>query len=463
MKKIYLFLSSLQLGISLLIIITLLSILGIIIPQQGSEEFYSLKFGEPLSSLILFCGFNNIFSTLWYKILLLLFSVNISLCTLNRIKKLFLIFTKAKNLTNISKEAIESFPVKFTFDTKEPLSNITNQIILFFKRRFFFISLQEKNENIILSVQNRWLKEVGSTIFHFGIIPLLVGGLINQLTGFSYLQMLKEGEIAKVKNSNLWVKCNKFEIERNKKGAIKDYRSSLILVDSAGNKLKEKVIEVNEPLVYQGIKFYQSSYKIEKDTSIRDIHLLISGEEFTEKGRTLILSNCGETLYVNKDIKIVVDRFVPDFCLNIETKEVFSRSYEHNNPAIFITIIKNNEKVFSGWQFKNINSFHHNPAQNYKISFLSYQTLNDQLITGILIKKAPGNIFIWFGILLMTFGILIVFGLPPSEVYIIALVKEDDKNKIIFTTPNKLEESELDRINKLKDKLERELTIPSKT
>ncbi|MCX7725965.1 MAG: cytochrome c biogenesis protein ResB [Chitinispirillaceae bacterium] len=457
MKKIYQFVGSLYVGIALLIIITLLSVAGIIIPQGRMEELYFVKYGERIGSFILFCGLDHIFSTVWYKIILLIFSVNISVCTFNRLKKIFSIFTNERQQIIVDREALESFPTKFTFDVKENPQKLTKHIIFFFKKRFFFVSLKPSSDKIMIMAQNKWLKEIGSTLFHFGIIPLLIGGFINQKMGFSYLQMLKEGEVAKVKNNQLWIKCNKFEIEKTNKGAIKDYRSSLVILDSIGNKLKEKIIEVNDPLVYRKIKFYQSSYQIEKDSSIKNINLLLSGGEFAENVKTLILKSCGETLSVNKDIKIVAERFVPDFCLDIETKKVFSRSSEHNNPALLITLLKNNEKIFSGWHFKNINSFHHNTHRDYKISFISYQTPNDRLTTGILIKKAPGNILIWAGILFMTCGILIVFSFASTEKYIIAIVKEDESSKIIFTSPSKLEEFGLDKTNKLKEKLKKEL------
>ena len=55
------------------------------------------------------------------------------------------------------------------------------------------------------------------------------------------------------------LRCDKFEVSYYDKGMPKDYKSWLTVVEDGKDVLK-KVIEVNDPLIYKGIYFYQSSY-----------------------------------------------------------------------------------------------------------------------------------------------------------------------------------------------------------
>lgn len=45
-------------------------------------------------------------------------------------------------------------------------------------------------------------------------------------------------------------------------------------------------------------------------------------------------------------------RFVPDFRIDLETKEVTSASEEMNNPAVLLEVLKDGEKVAEQWAFR---------------------------------------------------------------------------------------------------------------
>jgi cytochrome c biogenesis protein len=94
MKKIILsFLSSLKLTITLLIIIAVASILGTIIPQQyeGGESFRHLGPGlvKVFNSLQLF----DMYHSVWFIILMGLLSLNLIVCSLNRLPASWKLFS----------------------------------------------------------------------------------------------------------------------------------------------------------------------------------------------------------------------------------------------------------------------------------------------------------------------------------------------------------------------------------
>jgi hypothetical protein len=64
------FLKSIRLAIVLLLIITGVSILGVLVPQGGEGFQYVQKYGNAGAKIILATGFDHVFSTLWFYALL---------------------------------------------------------------------------------------------------------------------------------------------------------------------------------------------------------------------------------------------------------------------------------------------------------------------------------------------------------------------------------------------------------
>lgn len=52
------------------------------------------------------------------------------------------------------------------------------------------------------------------------------------------------------------------------------------------------------------------------------------------------------------DYSASIIRFEPDFTIDIDTKEVASRSQDLNNPAVLLEILENGEKVTEQWVFR---------------------------------------------------------------------------------------------------------------
>ena len=88
MKSIINFFSSVKLAIFLIIIITIASIIGTLIPQMRSAQEYAARYGQ-FSEILIRLEFTNLYHSWWYFALLMLFSLNILICTLTRISPKF--------------------------------------------------------------------------------------------------------------------------------------------------------------------------------------------------------------------------------------------------------------------------------------------------------------------------------------------------------------------------------------
>jgi len=73
------------------------------------------------------------------------------------------------------------------------------------------------------------------------------------------------------------IRCDSFAIEYYDNGMVKEYKSHLTVLED-GKEILKRFIEVNSPLTYKGITFYQSSYE-----GYQDFIITISDNDSGEK------------------------------------------------------------------------------------------------------------------------------------------------------------------------------------
>ncbi|MBN1307007.1 MAG: cytochrome c biogenesis protein ResB [Chitinispirillaceae bacterium] len=404
MIRAYRFARSLQVGIALLVLLTLSSLAGVIIPQGLDAQRYLNQWGAAAGGLLLRMGLDRLFSTRWYNLLLGLFSLNILLCTINRLRATIAALTHSRFLTT---DQINSLALHAELAGKEGPEITAEKTILSLREQHLSTSLLRSAGEIRITGRRGSVREAGSALLHLSILPLLIGGLIGKMTGFSYMQQLGAGESAAVRERPFFVRCDFFELERNEEGAVKDYKSGLTLLDSAGDTIVRKVIEVNRPLVYGGIKFYQSSYRSDP-RRVDDITLVVTGPLIGAIGRKVVLQPGVGGTVKGTDLVVTAGRFMPDFLFDMKTKQAQNRSHLHRNPAVFVTITRGADTLFARWVFQKFGAMHH-ADEAYGASFLSYDM---PMSTGLLIKENPGSVLIWFGIIGMSIGVLLVFWAP---------------------------------------------------
>ena len=79
------FFSSVKLAVWLLAIIAALSLLGTFIPQNQEASFYIDRYGHSGYRALLETGLTDVYSSFWFVLFLILFSINLTVCLVNRI------------------------------------------------------------------------------------------------------------------------------------------------------------------------------------------------------------------------------------------------------------------------------------------------------------------------------------------------------------------------------------------
>ena len=126
-KDLWSFLTSLQLTIITLIVVSITSIIGTIIPQNESPYVY-LKYYKPSTyKLFKLLSLDNMYHSWWFTALLTLFTLNLICCSLNRFPSIRKFLTRKEK--DLDDQLIQSLPLKKTFRLKEFSDHTKDEII----------------------------------------------------------------------------------------------------------------------------------------------------------------------------------------------------------------------------------------------------------------------------------------------------------------------------------------------
>ena len=423
MKSLWNFFNSVKLAIFLLIIITLVSMLGSLIPQHRSLDEYVARYGQ-FAHLLNQLQLTKLYQSLWFIALLCLFALNIIVCTLTRLSpKLRKAFHPK---LEIEAKEITVLKIKGEFKKNIGLDKAKKELKKELRSRHYRLKEVERGNKTFLLARKRILGWFGADVVHIGILIILAGGIISGAGGFRKNLTFSEGDIRGIPGAEFKLRLDKFETEYYPNGSVKDWKSTLTVLEKE-EPILSKVIEVNHPLSYKGFVFYQSSYGWNwTNTSVGIWIRKRKDPSFLRKTEMKV----GQRVNLEgENIHISVLNFIPDFIIN-DRNEVTSRSLQPNNPAAFIEGWKGDEKIISGWIFSKFPDFAR--IHSEKETDLSFELKNFKAgqFSVIQAAKDPGVNFIWVGCTFLMIGLAFAFYWPTREIKVI-LEESQGKTEVI--------------------------------
>ncbi len=409
------FFSSVRLAIILLILITLASVLGTLIPQGRSAAEYTARYGS-LSGFFTTLQLTRLYRSPWYLGLLVLFALNIVVCSLTRIgAKWRKAFGPAEP---VDAQSLMTSKVKNRFRLSLALGEAGDRVTRLLRARRYRVSRDGSGGRVFLLARKKRLGGLGSDVVHLGLLVILAGGLISGLAGRRSDLALREGETAAVPGAAFSVRLDKFETEYYPQGGVKDWKSTVSVIEN-GAAVASRVVEVNHPLTHRGVSFYQTSYGYDWDAPRLGLEVRKRADASFMRPVTL---KPGETVAIDDpDLsRISVRGFVPDFVIG-EGSQVQSRSNEPRNPAALVEAWKGEERVFAGWVFAKYPDFGegHTGAGAPSPLAVVLKTYDAAPYSVLQAARDPGANFIWLGSLLVTAGLFLAFYWPPREVRVV--------------------------------------------
>lgn len=247
-KKIWKFLSSMKFAILLLLLLTAACVLGSVIPQGKSMDWYLQNYAPRTGTLIFGLSLDDVFHSAWFLILTVFLCCNLLLCNLLRLPELL---RRWKNAADPEKIAGHKPTVR--------LEGIEDPDRVFKALRMpRTVQTQRQGRTLRCAVKNRvglW----GAWVCHLGILLLIMGFTLGQSTKAEYTVYGVPGQIAQVGETGWLVRFDSFEAEMNDDGTPRQYETAFTMTDPTGEQSREAVVRVNEPASLFGFKVYQNA------------------------------------------------------------------------------------------------------------------------------------------------------------------------------------------------------------
>jgi len=258
-------LGSLQFGLTLLIALALVSVIGTLLPQGRSPGFYETRYGTVINFFIEIFRFDDTYHSPLFIGLLGFLGLNLTLCSLVKFPAV-LRRTFKPDLAPDAK-VISRMPVSVSV-TGDSLEDV---------RRAFDeagFPLRVISGNRLYGEKGRF-GYLGAFVVHLSLLLFLAGGVVSLVTGLRGHITLTEGEAADVLvvSEDASVPLG-FEIELERfevsfyddfPDRPKSYTSSVIVRLPDGTSF-QKDIRVNDPLMLNDFTVYQSSYGLVEES-----------------------------------------------------------------------------------------------------------------------------------------------------------------------------------------------------
>ena len=448
------FFASVKLTVIVLLTLAATSIVGTLIPQNENPQAYLEAFGPNLYQLFSVLNLFDMYHSWWFRLLLLLLTLNIIICSIDRLsagwKLIFKKPTKA-NPARFGRHASHA-----TFYSKQDSDSAIDAARNALKAGFSYVIEQtgEDRRHLIYAEKGRWSR-LGVYVVHFSIILLLLGSLIGSIFGFEGFVNIAEGEAVdriRLRNSNqairlpFAIRCDDFDVSFYANGAPKEFRSSLVILEGGQPTLQKDII-VNDPLRYKGINIFQSSYgQLPPEKPPQTETLPADTTEFK-----LQITNRSSGMTYFKTAKVGTPLPLPEEGGQFLVTEFQTQAQFHGQPigpaVVGILTPANGQptEVLLPLQFHNFDKMRggqfilavegeagHTPPAAAPTEVRYY--------TGLQVTKDPGVWVVYSGFILMILGCFVTFFMSHQQV-LVTVTPKGDKNRLEIAgvaTKNKL-------------------------
>jgi len=451
------FLATVRLAIIIFALISLTSMIGTILEQQAEPakniQVLTKIFGESLApgmySIFEKLGFMDMYHSWWFMALLILFSINIVICSLDRLPRIWKLVKEP--IGPLTEEKIKKFIINREIVLKGKPDKVKNAVTSAIKSTGFNYTESKEDNGYQFFTQKGNYSRLGVYITHFSILIILAGAVIGVFFGFKGHLNLPEGSVSDVAYTNSGktvplgfdIKCNNFDVEfYGRSDMPKEYRSWLTVIKNGREVLKKSIV-VNDPLTYEGITFYQANYGLMSEMLENGIFIfrVVSGDGKTSD-LNLRLGDTFEIPETNISGKII--DFSPALKIT-DNGQVFTYTNQMNNPAVYIDFSESGKHKYSGWLLKRYPETWQLP-EGPRVEFIDYWGVE---FTGLQVRKDPGVWVVYLGCCTITIGLFIALFISHRKIWVRVVEEKNNTKVTIGATANKNRAAFEKKIDKL--------------
>ncbi|HEC58861.1 hypothetical protein LCGC14_0470870 [marine sediment metagenome] len=302
-QRLFLFLGSMDLAITLLLALAIASIIGTVLQQNQPYSDYLIKFGPFWFDLFESAGLYDVYSSIWFLSILVLLVTSTSVCVFRNGPTMLRDMWNLR--THVQRKSLKLMRHNATWLVDSPADETVTTLENRFSKLGFRVRQTPKTDEVLVSAMRGGMNRLGYLLTHLAIVVICLGGLmdsnlplkfaewqgkikietkdlpLSQIPAASKLPVgsqafrgsvnIPEGQSASVaflamrdgylvQNLPFKIEVKEFRIEHYATGQPKSFESDLVVYDDDLAEPLTKTIAVNHPLIYKGYAIYQASF-----------------------------------------------------------------------------------------------------------------------------------------------------------------------------------------------------------
>ena len=279
-----------------------------------------------------------------------------------------------------------------------------------------------RTESFSLFSERSRISEMAVYIVHASLLLIFFGFIVDSLYGWRGFLMLSPGTASnqvEMKNGSMRtipfaIRCDGTGEETYADGTPKRWWSKLAVVDG-GREISRKEIVVNDPLVYQGLRFYQASYG--RTGKLDQLILNANPANGTAGAPQEISLAMNQTVALDADTSVQLVEFIPDFV--VQDGRVYARSKDIVNPAVHMIVTSKKANTSVNVWLPEMPGVDENASSPYTFD---PKDLKTGVFTGLQVSHEPGQWAVWTGVVLMAIGLTFVFYVVHMRFWVVPVV-----------------------------------------
>jgi cytochrome c biogenesis protein len=418
-RKIWQTLSSIKTGVVLLIVVVVLSAAGTIVLQRPVTDPDEMQraYSPQVLRLLDIAGLTDVFHAWWFVTLMLLVSLSIIAASIDRFPNAWRYFARPYKYPD------KSFRKALPHQEQIPITDEETGLVAA-ERALHDLGFRPErvvqSDHFSLFAERNRISEMAVYIVHASLLLIFFGGIVDALWGWRGFVSLTRGQQSsqvelrdgRKRELPFAIRCDGAGQENYADGTPKKWWSRLAVVQEG------RELVVNDPLVFGGVRFYQSSYgptgKIEK--------LILSARPSGGGEKKEIALAVEESAPLDADTTVRLARFIPDYF--VRDGEVYTRSSSIENPAAQLIVNSRASGKQVNFWLPPLEGFAENDKSPYQFEALD---LKQGYFTGLEVSHEPGQWAVWAGVVLMGIGLGFVFYVAHTRFWAVPVREANGK------------------------------------
>lgn len=296
--------SSMRFAISLLTLIAIASIIGTVLKQNEPMTNYVNQFGPFWFDIYDKLGLYSVYSTWWFLMIMGFLVLSTSLCIWRNAPKMFKDMRSWKE--NVREQSLRNFHHKAEWTVAVSPAVLAGQLVQRIRDTGYKAKVLQKEQAILITAKKGAANKWGYIFAHSAIVVICIGGLLDSELPIRMQQwfngktpfagsglisaippqhrlpvsnptfrgnsLIPEGSVTNtaiipqqagvlIQDLPFTIELKRFVIDYYSTGMPKLFASDVVLTDSKTGRTLAGTIKVNQPLEFDGILLFQSSFE----------------------------------------------------------------------------------------------------------------------------------------------------------------------------------------------------------